>query len=259
MSSQGLPAPGPKKLKNRVGKESKKSKTELKFPLFDSFPTLFLTFWTPGPEGPGNSFSTLLPTLGPKGPRTPLRGLKGRKPSSELLIICSCPLFSVRLDFKGDFSLIQSSAHMMKSSHCLPKPKPHWKPKAKSNNIMVTVLVTKGTKRYFLKWWSLPHQKLRNLETGPNLKLPSWIVGLVLIPLKFCLLVKPSRSEIRQEYGKLELSPHPGWAPTTRSEQEKETRKGSCADHFPICLCFLFCWALSRVGDSLSCFSSLFF
>ena len=48
------------------------------FNFFDSFSTPFLTFWTPGPEGPGNSFSTPFPTLGPKGPRTPLGGLKGR-------------------------------------------------------------------------------------------------------------------------------------------------------------------------------------
>ena len=38
-----------------------------------------LTFGTPRPEGPGNSFSTPSPTLCPKGPRTPLGGLKGRK------------------------------------------------------------------------------------------------------------------------------------------------------------------------------------
>ena len=49
----------------------------MKFPFFDSFSTLFLTFWAPGPSGPGNSFSTPFPTLGPKGPRTPLGG-KGR-------------------------------------------------------------------------------------------------------------------------------------------------------------------------------------
>ena len=45
--------------------------------------TLFLTFWTPGPEGPGNLFSTPFPTLGPKGPRTPLGGWKGRNSSSR--------------------------------------------------------------------------------------------------------------------------------------------------------------------------------
>ena len=67
------------KVKNRVEKESKKVEKELRFPLFDSLSTLFLTFWTPGPEGPGNSFSTPFPTLGPKGPRTPLGGWKGRK------------------------------------------------------------------------------------------------------------------------------------------------------------------------------------
>ena len=44
------------------------------------FSTLFLTFRTLGPEGPGNSFLTPFPTLGPKGPRTPLGGRKGFYP-----------------------------------------------------------------------------------------------------------------------------------------------------------------------------------
>ena len=70
MSSRGLPAAGPKKLK-KSRKRVKPVEKELKFPLFDSFSTLFLTFGAPGLEGPGNSFST-------KGPRTPLGGWKGR-------------------------------------------------------------------------------------------------------------------------------------------------------------------------------------
>ena len=73
----GPKGPGAPKVKDRVEKESKKLKKELKFPLFDSFSTLFLTFWAPGPEGPGNSLSNLFPTLGPKGPRTPLGGWEG--------------------------------------------------------------------------------------------------------------------------------------------------------------------------------------
>ena len=76
MSSRGLLAPGSKKLK----RESKKWKFSTLFQLFRLFFDSVLTFWTPGPEGPGNSFSTPFPTLGPKGPRTPLGGLKGRNP-----------------------------------------------------------------------------------------------------------------------------------------------------------------------------------
>ena len=78
MSSRGLPAPGSKKLKTE-SKRVEKWKFQLFFNFFDSFSTRFLTFWTPGPEGPGNSFSTPFPTLGPKGPRT-LGGRKGRNP-----------------------------------------------------------------------------------------------------------------------------------------------------------------------------------
>ena len=74
----GPSGPGVPKVKNRVEKESKKWKFQLFFNFFDSFSTLFLTFWSPGPSGPGNSFSTPFPTLGPKGPRTPLGGWKGR-------------------------------------------------------------------------------------------------------------------------------------------------------------------------------------
>ena len=74
----GPSGPRAQKVKNGVEKESKKWKFQLFFNFFDSFSTPFLTFWTPGPEGPGNSFSTPFPTLGPKGPRTPLGGLKGR-------------------------------------------------------------------------------------------------------------------------------------------------------------------------------------
>ena len=78
MSSRSLLAPGPKKL-THSRKRVKKVEKELKFPLFDSLSTLFLTFWAPGPEGPGNSFSTLVPTLGPKGQKLLWGGLRGRK------------------------------------------------------------------------------------------------------------------------------------------------------------------------------------
>ena len=77
MSSRGR-----KKVKIIVGKRVKNVEKELKFPVLDSFSTLILTFLTPGPEGPVNSFATLFPTLGPKGPRTPLGGLKGRNHKS---------------------------------------------------------------------------------------------------------------------------------------------------------------------------------
>ena len=68
MSSRGLPAPGPKKLKTESKKKSKMLKKSRNFHIFDSFSTLFLTFWAfrPrelifnsvsnfGPEGPKNS------------------------------------------------------------------------------------------------------------------------------------------------------------------------------------------------------------
>ena len=71
-------------------KRVEKVEKELKFPFFDSFSTPFLTFWTPGPEGPGNSFSTPFPTLDPKGPRTPLRGLKGRNVPSVCTATFGC-------------------------------------------------------------------------------------------------------------------------------------------------------------------------
>ena len=72
MSSQGLPAPGSKKLKTE-SKKSRKSRKRVEISVFDSVSTLFITFWAPGPEA-GNSFSTPFPTLGPKGPITPLGG-----------------------------------------------------------------------------------------------------------------------------------------------------------------------------------------
>ena len=61
----GPSGPGVQKVKIRVEKESKLEK-ELKFPLFDSFSTLILTFWGPGAGRP-------------KGPKAPLGGLKGCK------------------------------------------------------------------------------------------------------------------------------------------------------------------------------------
>ena len=83
MSSQGLPAPGFKKLK-RSRKRVKKWKFQLFFNFCDSFSTLFLTFGTLGPEGPGNSFSTLFQTLGRRAQETPLGGWKGRKSVPKL-------------------------------------------------------------------------------------------------------------------------------------------------------------------------------
>ena len=76
----GPSGPGAQKVKNSR-KRVKEWKFHLFFNFFDSFLTLFLTFWTPGPapEAPGSSFSTPFPTLGPKGPRIPLGGLKGGK------------------------------------------------------------------------------------------------------------------------------------------------------------------------------------
>ena len=53
----------------------------MKFPFFDSFSTLFLTFWTRGRKALGTPFQLRFPTLGPKGPRTPLGGIEGSQPS----------------------------------------------------------------------------------------------------------------------------------------------------------------------------------
>ena len=86
VSSRGLAAPGSKKLKSE-SKKSQEVEKELKLPLFDSFSTLILTFWTPEgrkrelmfnsisnfrPEGP-------FPTFGPKRPRTPHGRLKDKR------------------------------------------------------------------------------------------------------------------------------------------------------------------------------------
>ena len=73
MSSWGLPAPGPQKLKT----ESKKSQRELKFPLFDSFSTLFLTFWGPGAGRPWGLIFNFVSNFGPEGPKTSSRGVEG--------------------------------------------------------------------------------------------------------------------------------------------------------------------------------------
>ena len=73
MSSRGLSAPGPKKLKTG----SKKSQNRLFFNYFDSFSTPFSTFWAPGPRGLGNSFSDSFSNSGPGRPKvTPVRGQK---------------------------------------------------------------------------------------------------------------------------------------------------------------------------------------
>ena len=51
----------------------------MKFPVFDSFSTLFFNFLDPGARRPRELiFNSVFPTLGPKGPRTPLGGWKGR-------------------------------------------------------------------------------------------------------------------------------------------------------------------------------------
>ena len=64
----GPSGPGAQKVKNGLEKKSKKWKLQLFLKFFDFFSALFLTFGAPGPEGPGNTFSTPFPTLGPKGP-----------------------------------------------------------------------------------------------------------------------------------------------------------------------------------------------
>ena len=72
MGSRALPAPGPKKCKT----ESKKSQKRLFFNYFDSFLTLFWTFWAPGPKGPGNPFSNSICNSRPEGPNDPCSGQK---------------------------------------------------------------------------------------------------------------------------------------------------------------------------------------
>ena len=63
MSSRGLPALGSKKLK-RSRKRVEKVEISIFFQFFRLFFDSVFTFWTPGPEGPGNSFSTPFSTLG---------------------------------------------------------------------------------------------------------------------------------------------------------------------------------------------------
>ena len=77
MSSRGLPALGSQKVKNRVEKESKKLKEELKFPLFDSFSTLFLTFLDPGAGRPRELIFNSVSNFGPEGPRNSSGGMEG--------------------------------------------------------------------------------------------------------------------------------------------------------------------------------------
>ena len=72
-SRPGLDGPGFK----MCPKQSRKSLRSLKLRLFsdsgDSFATLLDTFWTPGPEGPGDS----LGISGPKGPGDSFKGRVG--------------------------------------------------------------------------------------------------------------------------------------------------------------------------------------
>ena len=64
----GPPGPGAQKCKT----ESKKSQNRLFFNYFDSFSTLFWTFWAPKPKGPGNPFSNSICNFRPEGPKWPL-------------------------------------------------------------------------------------------------------------------------------------------------------------------------------------------
>ena len=61
MSSRGLPAPGSQKVKNRVEKDSKSGNFNSFSIFFDSFSTLFLTFWDPGVPAPGTHFQLRFP------------------------------------------------------------------------------------------------------------------------------------------------------------------------------------------------------
>ena len=77
----GPSGPGAQELKT----ESQKSqKVEISTP-FQLFLTLFLTFGTPGPEGPGNSFSTPFPILGPKVEIGGIPAVLSRKNSGKAL------------------------------------------------------------------------------------------------------------------------------------------------------------------------------
>ena len=56
-----------------------RSRERVKLDYFSTILTLFvsfLTFWAPGPKGPGNSFRTLLAILGPNGLNDPCAGQK---------------------------------------------------------------------------------------------------------------------------------------------------------------------------------------
>ena len=65
-------SPSIPKTPKRVKNKSESTVFHLFWLFFDSV----LTFWTPTPGGPGNSFRTLWATLGPKGPNDPCSGQK---------------------------------------------------------------------------------------------------------------------------------------------------------------------------------------
>ena len=74
MSSRGLRPQGPKR-----SKQSQKSGIFNSFHFFDSFSTLFLTFWAPGPEGPGGGglIFNSVSNFGPEGPKSISGGIEG--------------------------------------------------------------------------------------------------------------------------------------------------------------------------------------
>ena len=94
MSSRGLPAPGPKKLKTESKKESKKLK-RAEIYTFSLFFDSVLTFWTPGPEGPGNSFQLRFQLSARRAPEL-LWGIEGFHALSSP--IWSCPPYSYLID-----------------------------------------------------------------------------------------------------------------------------------------------------------------
>ena len=79
----GPSGPGVQKVENRVEKESKSGNSNSFSNFFDSFSTLFLAFWAPGPEGPGNSFSTVS-NFGPEGPKNSSGGIEGSQHKHKL-------------------------------------------------------------------------------------------------------------------------------------------------------------------------------
>ena len=85
MSSWGLLAPGSQKVKNRVEKSQKVEVLTL-FPLFDSFSTLFLTFWGPEAGRPRELIFNSVSNFEPGGPKTSSGGMEGSQSESSLSI-----------------------------------------------------------------------------------------------------------------------------------------------------------------------------